>query len=110
MASNEFPAGYEEMRILSAHMLAAVERDDWRRVAELESQIAALRDHLKTHPVPVTASPEAIAEQKRIISDIILSHQRVSEQALPLLDELRLQLESTNNQRRVNQAYGGNEE
>ena len=100
------PVGYQEMYILSAHMLAAVERNDWDRVLELESQVAALRDHLIAHPVPVTASEEAIAEQKRLISEIILNHETVRRQAQPRLEEARQQLGSATNQRRVDQAYG----
>ncbi|KYC29294.1 protein of unknown function [Sterolibacterium denitrificans] len=110
MPGKPAPVGYQEMHILSAHMLAAVERNDWDRVIELENQIAALRDHLIAHPVPVTASEEEIAEQRRLIRQIILDHESVRHQAQPKLEETRQQLGTAANQRRVDQAYGSNDD
>ncbi|MBV2234760.1 MAG: flagellar protein FliT [Sterolibacterium sp.] len=103
----QFPVGYDEMHILSTHMLAAVERGDWERVAELEKQIAAIRDLLMDHPVPLDASPEAIEEQKRLLSAIILNQQSTASQAQDKLEELRELIDTTSNQRRVGAAYGG---
>lgn len=108
--SDAMPLGYDEMYILSAHMLAAVERDDWDRVQELETQIVALRDHLQAHPVPVDASPEALTEQRKKISAIILNQQCVLDQARPRMEEIRRQLDSTRTQRRVNEVYSAGEE
>ncbi len=99
-------ARYQEMHELAAHMVRAAHADDWERLAELETRIAALRDSLAADSPTASTAPDDLAQQARLIQEILAAHEEVARRTQPALDEMRRLLGDATSRRRLDQAYG----
>lgn len=98
-------ASYREMRELSARMVEAAHADDWERLAELEQKTAALRDGLAADSLTASATREELAQQARLIQDILADHEEVARWTQPKLNEMRALLGDATLRRRLDQTY-----
>lgn len=103
-------AQLQTMRELSAMMVTAAHADDWERLAELEGQVAVLRDALSANantPATIaTNEAEDLARQSELILSILSNHEEVLRHTHPKLAEVRQLLDDASARRRIDQAYG----
>ncbi len=103
-------ARYQEMRALSARMVEAAHADDWESLAELEKQVAALRNGLiadeQVLAAAHTPAAEELVQQAQLIQSILANQDEVARHTQPRLEEMRRLLGDATSRRRLDQAYG----
>ncbi len=106
MTSNEMLAIYEQIEVLSAHMLDAARDSDWDRLILLEKncseEVAVLQQYEQTEDLS-----EAMREKKISLIKSILAHDKAIRAITePWMEELNQLMKITHNQHQLSQSYG----
>lgn len=100
-------AHYERMDALSGAMVRAAQAQDWDRLADLEHEVAALRDALALRDVP----PDSLSALERtrkvaLIHRILDNDAEVRRHTEPWMEHVRRLLAGAHATRSVARAYG----
>ena len=96
---------YEEMSLLSAHMVEAAHAHDWERLVGLEKSVAALRSKLPKEEDNATLSPAELNHKHELIQGILENDADVRTCTEPWMEQLRKFLGAGAKRRRMKTAY-----
>lgn len=96
---------YEEMRALSAKMVAAARARDWETLVALERSVAKLRDALLDDDNAALSDAEK-ETKARLIQCILEDDAEVRRHTEPQMEEVRRFLGNAAKKRQIERAYG----
>lgn len=96
---------YEQMHALSSRMVEAARANDWDRLIDLESNVAALRTQLMSEEGGALA-PGEIEQKRRLIQNILQDDAEVRRHTEPWMEQVRQFLSGETRKQRVDRAYG----
>lgn len=97
---------YEEMQLLSAHMVEAAQAHEWDRLIDLETRVAALRQTLMGNGSSVQLSATEVEAKRLLIQRILDDDAEIRRHTEPWMEHVRQFLGSTNRRKEVERAYG----
>lgn len=80
---------YETMGSISARMVEAARANDWDRLAELERDVASLRDVLMRAATREALSPDELARKVQLIHRILADDAEVRRHTEPWMEAIR---------------------
>lgn len=96
---------YEQMHALSSRMVEAARVNDWERLIDLESSVAALRSRLMAEEGDPLA-PDEVELKRRLIQNILQDDAEVRRHTEPWMEQVRQFLSGSARKQRVDRAYG----
>jgi len=97
---------YEEMQLLSAHMVEAAQAHEWDRLIDLETRVSALRQTLMSNGSSVQLSATEVEAKRLLIQRILDDDAEIRRYTEPWMEHVRQFLGSTNRRKEVERAYG----
>jgi flagellar protein FliT len=97
---------YEEIGALSAQMVEAARAQDWQRLIALEKCVAELRNALLADDDNETLTEPERRMKAALIQRILDDDAEIRRHTEPWMEHVREYLESANQRRRVEAAYG----
>jgi flagellar protein FliT len=96
---------YEEMSVLSMHMVQAAHAHDWERLVGLEKSVAALRNKLPKEEDNAALSPQELMHKRTLIQGILENDADVRTCTEPWMEQLKKFLGHGGRRKRVKTAY-----
>ncbi|HEX8988905.1 MAG TPA: flagellar protein FliT [Rhodocyclaceae bacterium] len=98
---------YEEIGELSAKMVEAARTQDWDRLVSLEQAVSVLRDALMSGTDDIADMTDAEKNVRAsLIQRILDDDAEIRRHTEPWMEHVRKFLETANNRRRIDAAYG----
>lgn len=97
---------YRQMSSLSAEMVAAAQAQEWERLVALEQAVSSLRDTLIADGDSANLPSEERDLKAALIQRILDDDAEIRRHTEPWMEHVRQFLDSANNQRRIETAYG----
>jgi flagellar protein FliT len=97
---------YRQMSALSAEMVAAAQAQEWDRLVALEQVVSSLRNTLISEGDGADLPAEERNLKAALIQRILDDDAEIRRHTEPWMEHVRQFLDSANNQRRIETAYG----
>jgi flagellar protein FliT len=109
MDSQEIISLYETVADISDQMLSAARARDWDQFVALESRCAGHVQTLRNGEKPVALSGAVRERKVTIIKKILSDDREIRNITEPWMAQLSALIENTGTQRKLSQAYGGDQ-
>jgi flagellar protein FliT len=98
---------YKEICALSAQMVEAARANDWERLADLEGNVAALRDSLMDEDDNTSLSLPELDLKHGLIQRILDDDAEIRRHTEPWMEQVRRFLGGRTSRERLERNYGG---
>jgi flagellar protein FliT len=107
MNGHEIISLYENVAMLTGHMLDAARSGDWARLVELESHCSRQVQTLRDDYPPALLAGEQRDRKVDLITRILANDREIRALTEPWMTRLSALINSTGAERKLSQAYGG---